>query len=58
MICKIVIAIVYFLILYLIARISAKDYYKDFPHFLFVEYTQWEAIAIMYIPFAIAILMN
>ena len=58
MICKIVIAIVYFLILYLIARISAKDYYKDFSHFMNVEYTQWKAITIMYIPFVIVILMN
>lgn len=47
---KIAICLVWFLILYFIAFFSVRDYYKEFPHFLGVEDTQWLAIAILWCP--------
>ena len=55
---KIAVCVIYFLVLYLIAFFSAKGYYKDFPHFLGVEDTQWQAIFVMWIPVLVACLLK
>ena len=50
MIYKIIVCVVYFIILYLNAFFSVRDYYKDFPHFLGVEAMQWVVIFLLWLP--------
>lgn len=57
---KIIVAVVYFLVLYLIAVLASWNYKwgKDEPHFLGVSDRQWEALLILWLPMLLALSLN
>lgn len=57
---KIIVAVVYFLILYLVAVAASWNYKweEDKFHFLGISDKQWEAVFLLWLPLIVALVKN